>query len=100
VPFFRQAIWEKLIGVPANRDWKDAPAGARAAAVRREMERDAWAYGDQMIADEAWQPERPTKPQNASKLRSGKRPPTPDVDEDTQPIETDSARIDSASGGQ
>jgi hypothetical protein len=96
VPFFRQAIWEKLIGIAANRDWKDAPAGARAAAVRREMERDAWAYGDQMIPDEAWQPERPTKPQNA-RSRSGNSAPEPDEGDDTQPMQIGSAPIDGAS---
>lgn len=44
VPMLRQEVWQKLISLASNKDFKDAPAAFKAAAVRREMERDTWAY--------------------------------------------------------
>ncbi|MDX2159933.1 MAG: hypothetical protein SF162_01280 [bacterium] len=61
VAFFRQAIWEKLMGLASNKDWKDAPAGVKAAAVHREMERDQWAYQPPSHVEE-WQPESASRP--------------------------------------
>jgi hypothetical protein len=44
IPLFKQEIWQKLTSLPTNREFRDAPAGFRHAAVAREMERDSWAY--------------------------------------------------------
>src|SRR6185369_7021382 len=44
VPLFKQEIWQKLTSLPTNREFRDAAAGFRHAAVAREMERDYWAY--------------------------------------------------------
>lgn len=40
--FFKQELWSKLISLKPNQGFKDAPAGFKAAAVEREMERDQW----------------------------------------------------------
>lgn len=40
--FFKQELWSKLISLKPNAGFKDAPAGFKAAAVSREMERDQW----------------------------------------------------------
>lgn len=45
-PILRQELWQRLAALPSNRDFKDAPAGFKAVAVRRELERDTWAYTD------------------------------------------------------
>jgi len=44
IPLMKQEIWQKLTSLPSNREFRDAPAGFRHAAVSREMERDSWAY--------------------------------------------------------
>lgn len=61
IPMLRQEIWQRLLGLPANRDFRDAPHWLKHAAVRRELERDQWAYREtlEQSADD-WQPERPT----------------------------------------
>lgn len=43
-PLLVAEIWSKLISLKANASFADAPAAFRHAAVRREMEREAWAY--------------------------------------------------------
>lgn len=40
--FFKQELWSKLISLKPNAGFKDSPAGFKAAAVAREMERDQW----------------------------------------------------------
>jgi len=97
--FFKQQIWEKLTSLVVNKEWKDAPSGFRSSIVRREMERDSWAYAEHDQRDEAvadWQPERPTRSQNAL-ARSGKQVQGADGDDDTQPIEIDNEPIVSES---
>ncbi len=59
VALLRQEVWARLISLPSNRDWKEAPAAVRHAAVRREMERDTWAHEDAPALVEAWEPPRP-----------------------------------------
>jgi hypothetical protein len=44
VPILRQELWARLAGLSSNKDFRDAPAGFKALAVRRELERDTWAY--------------------------------------------------------
>lgn len=43
-PLLVSEIWQKLVSLKANAAFVDAPAALRHAAVRREMEREAWAY--------------------------------------------------------
>lgn len=83
VPFFRQAIWEKLIALPTNKEWRDAPAGVKAAAVHREMERDQWAYQPPQTVGE-WSPERPTSARKNG--HSGSTAHTEDDRAPTSPI--------------
>jgi hypothetical protein len=44
MPLLRQEIWQRLVNLPSNKDYREMPAPFKAAAVRREMERDTWAY--------------------------------------------------------
>lgn len=44
-PLLVAEVWSKLVSLKANASFADAPAAFRHAAVRREMEREAWAYG-------------------------------------------------------
>jgi hypothetical protein len=46
----RQEIWQKLISLAANKEYKDAPTWFKHLAVKREMERDTWAYMENEIA--------------------------------------------------
>lgn len=42
---FAQELWQALTsGAKSRTPYKDAPAGFRVAAVKREMQRDSWAY--------------------------------------------------------
>jgi hypothetical protein len=43
-PLLRQEIWGYLTSLKANKDFVDASAGIRHMAVKREMERESWAY--------------------------------------------------------
>lgn len=43
-PYLAQEVWEKLVSLKANSDFRDAPTPFKKAAVYREMQRDAWAY--------------------------------------------------------
>ncbi|MBZ0302179.1 MAG: hypothetical protein K8J31_20690 [Anaerolineae bacterium] len=43
-PLLAQEIWEKLISLKANSEFRDAPQDFKQGAVYRELERDAWAY--------------------------------------------------------
>jgi len=100
VPFFRQAIWEKLISLPTNKDWRDAPRGVKAAAVHREMERDNWAYDVAPVEVEEWQPPeaaRPTSGRSNRSARTGNSALDPDEKEDTQPVQIVSEPIESES---
>lgn len=73
MPMMRQEIWQKLVSLQANRDWRDAPTPIKHAAVRREMERDSWAHEAAPALQEDWQPPRPT---NARTGDSGNTLPT------------------------
>lgn len=44
LPILKQELWQKLVSLKANQDFKDAPPPLKAAAVYREMQRDLWAY--------------------------------------------------------
>lgn len=44
MPMLRQEIWQKLISLQTNRDFRDALPSFKAAAVQRETQRDTWAY--------------------------------------------------------
>lgn len=46
MPLLRQEVWSKLISLPTNREFRDAPVALKHAAVRREMARDTWAFED------------------------------------------------------
>jgi flagellar biosynthesis component FlhA len=37
-----QTVWQALAALPSNRDFRDAPASFKKAAVLREMEREQW----------------------------------------------------------
>lgn len=43
-PLLRQEIWARLMNLSSNKQFADAPVAFKHAAVRREMERDTWAY--------------------------------------------------------
>lgn len=43
-PLLRQEIWQKLVSLAANKAFADAPPSFKAAATRREMERDSWVF--------------------------------------------------------
>lgn len=43
-PTFAAELWEKLVSLKANQDFKDAPAAFKRLAVQREMARERWAY--------------------------------------------------------
>lgn len=83
IPFLRQEIWEKLVSLPSNRDFRNAPPSFKHAAVRYEMERSRWAFSDApMEAVEDWQPERPTIAlTKGRKQNSGDSLPILDADE-------------------
>ncbi len=87
----KQTIWEKLISLPSNKPYKDAPPAFKAAAVRRELERDTWTdhAGDQAVD---WTPEPDERPMTAPRGRQKKSPIGSSVqeaagDDDTQPID-------------
>lgn len=87
VPVLRQEIWEKLVSLPLNRDFKNAPSSFKHGAVRHEMERSRWAYGDAPTVIEDWHPERPTTaPATGRKQSSGGSLPTPDDDASMTPM--------------
>lgn len=44
VPILKQEVWAALLALTSNRHYADAPVSLKHAAVRREMERDIWAY--------------------------------------------------------
>lgn len=80
----RQEIWARLVALPSNRDFRDAPAGFKAAAVRRELQREAWASEP---VQEVTQFEAPLASQGErQRLHSGSSRPGPDVLEFTQTI--------------
>lgn len=43
-PLLVSEVWSKLVSLKSNSAYADAPAAFKHAAVRREMEREAWAY--------------------------------------------------------
>ncbi|MBK8028221.1 MAG: hypothetical protein IPK17_01660 [Chloroflexi bacterium] len=79
----RQEVWARLIALPTNREWKEAPAAVKHAAVRREMERDPWAHEDAPGLVEEWQPPRPTSARTGD---IGSTAPTADAHEYTPMI--------------
>ncbi|MDX2161159.1 MAG: hypothetical protein SF162_07540 [bacterium] len=90
----RQSVWEKLISLPSNKAYRDAPAAFKAAAVRRETERDSWTHLPGDVATAAWHPEpggaaseRPTSARRGRKDTSGNTAPDQADDDDTQPTE-------------
>ncbi|MBK9745785.1 MAG: hypothetical protein IPO91_03310 [Chloroflexi bacterium] len=81
IPLLRQEIWEKLVSLPSNRDFRNAPPSFKHAAVRFELERSRWAYGDPTVEIEEWEPERPTTALSIGrKHSSGSTRPVPDDD--------------------
>ena len=46
MPMFRQALWEKLVSLKANEAFREAPAGFKHLAVKRELSREEWASGE------------------------------------------------------
>lgn len=56
MPILRQELWARLISLPSNKDYRDAPPSVKHAAVRRELERDRWAYADEVQHVEEWYP--------------------------------------------
>jgi hypothetical protein len=44
VPLLKQEVWARLMALTSNRQFSDAPVAFKHAAVRREMQRDTWAY--------------------------------------------------------
>lgn len=49
LPIFKQEVWQALTARTSNRQYVDAPVSLKHAAVRREMERDTWAYSGDVI---------------------------------------------------
>jgi hypothetical protein len=87
IPLLRQEIWEKLVSLPSNRDFRNAPPSFKHAAVRYELERSRWAYGDPPVETEDWTPERPTTALTPGRKRtSGSSLPVPDDDGSTTPM--------------
>ena len=57
LPVLRQEIWARLVSLPTNKEFRDAPPSVKHAAVRRELERDHWAYvEDAPEVGDDWQP--------------------------------------------
>jgi hypothetical protein len=44
LPILKQEVWAALTNLSSNKAFIDAPVSLKHAAVRREMERDTWAY--------------------------------------------------------
>lgn len=44
----KQEVWARLMALSSNKQFADAPVAFKHAAVRREMERDTWAYDDEL----------------------------------------------------
>ncbi|HSS99789.1 MAG TPA: hypothetical protein VLK33_22295, partial [Terriglobales bacterium] len=63
IPMFRQALWEKLSSLKANEAYRDAPAGFKHQAVKREMAREAWAQEEAIPVSEFTPLEEVSKPQ-------------------------------------
>jgi hypothetical protein len=53
VPILKQEVWAALMALTSNRQFIDAPVALKHAAVRREMERDTWAYEDRGVLNAA-----------------------------------------------
>jgi len=51
LPLLRQEVWQRLMQLPTNRQFTDAPTPLKHAAVRREMARDTWAYEPDPMSD-------------------------------------------------
>ena len=63
IPMMRQEIWSKLVSLKANKDHADSPAALRHMAVKREMERETWAYD---VDGQTYVPTLPEKPQETA----------------------------------
>lgn len=63
MPLLRQALWEKLVSLKANESFRDAPAGFKHLAVKRELSRESWAHdADAPLVDEFSPLEEVSKP--------------------------------------
>lgn len=61
-PLLKQEIWQKIVSLKANAAFVDAPAGFKHKAVKRELDKDQWAYNEVDLVDEFTPEEAVVKP--------------------------------------
>jgi hypothetical protein len=64
LPILKQELWARLMALTNNKPFADAPAAFRHAAVRRELERDMWAFAGDTVYTGISRVETPNTPVN------------------------------------